>query len=178
MRDPLKEYDISFTGLKPGKHQFIYKIDKKFFDHFDYDDVLDADVEIILDFDKKSNLFDLHFHGIGNVTLTCDVSNEPYEQPVENKFEVVVKFGIEYNDDNEELIILPFEEHKINVAQQIYELIVLAIPNKRIHPGVLDGTLQSETLNKLNELHPNKSKGNEIDPRWEELKKLVINKKP
>jgi len=69
--------------------------------------------------------------------------------------------------------------HKLNVEQLIYELITLSIPQKRIHPGVLDGTLKSDILDKLNELSPkvniSTDKG-EIDPRWEKLKEIVTDK--
>ena len=43
---------------------------------------------------------------------------------------------------------------KLTLQQYIYELIVLSVPTKRIHPGVEDGTLDSEILNKLEELSP------------------------
>ena len=52
------------------------------------------------------------------------------------------------------------------------------MPSKRIHPGVLDGTLNSEALKRLEELQPkeNKKDKNKIDPRWEALKKLLTDK--
>jgi uncharacterized metal-binding protein YceD (DUF177 family) len=57
-------------------------------------------------------------------------------------------------------------------------MIVLATPNKKIHPGIEDGTLQSDILQKLEELKPKeKNNLNEIDPRWEDLKKLLIDNK-
>ena len=93
---------------------------------------------------------------------------------------MVVKFGEEYNDDNEDILIVPHGEYEINVAQYIYELIILAVPAKRVHPGVEDGTLKSEILSKLEELSPNKEKeektSEEIDPRWNNLKKLLTDK--
>jgi len=54
----------------------------------------------------------------------------------------------------------------------------LAVPQKRIHPGIEDGTLQSEVLDKLNELQPKEKRSNkeENDPRWDELKKLLTDK--
>ena len=36
MKD-LKNFDISFIGLKDGNHIFEYKIEKEFFDFFNYD---------------------------------------------------------------------------------------------------------------------------------------------
>ena len=95
----------------------------------------------------------------------------------EGSLDLVVKFGEEYNDDNEEVLILPHGEHQLDVSQYIYEMIVLGVPLKKIHPGIADGTLKSDILNKLEELSPEKNKEiDEIDPRWEDLKKLLIDK--
>jgi uncharacterized metal-binding protein YceD (DUF177 family) len=61
----------------------------------------------------------------------------------------------------------------------IYELVTLSIPLKRIHPGVIDGTLQSDILEKLKELSPKENisvNNGDIDPRWNKLKKLVTDK--
>ena len=58
---------------------------------------------------------------------------------------------------------------------------LLSVPYKRIHPGVEDGTLNSEVLDKLEELAPKqkeeKDSDEEIDPRWNELKKLLNDNK-
>ena len=87
---------------------------------------------------------------------------------------LVVKFGPEFNDDNEEILILPREAFEFNVAQFIYELIVLSVPNKRVHPNVLDGTMDSIALNKLKELEIKEEKTDqETDPRWDKLKNLT-----
>ena len=50
------------------------------------------------------------------------------------------------------MLIIPHSDYKLNIAQYIYEAIVLTMPIKRVHPGVEDGTLKSEILDKLNEL--------------------------
>jgi uncharacterized metal-binding protein YceD (DUF177 family) len=92
----------------------------------------------------------------------------------------VVKFGESYNDDNEEILIIPHGEYQINVAQYIYELIVLAVPIKKVHPGIEDGSLDSDILKKLKELSPKEKTEDknteETDPRWDTLKKLLTDK--
>ena len=177
---PLKEYNIQFVGLKLGKHHFDYQIDEKFFEHFEYDDFNDVNVKVDLLFEKKSTLLELHFKAYGVMNINCDTSNEPYDQTIEGEFNLVVNFGEEYNDENEEILIIPHGEYEINVAQYIYELIILSIPIKRIHPGIVDGTLQSDILKKLEELSPKgseeKEQTEEIDPRWNTLKKLLTDK--
>lgn len=175
MKD-LEAYVIKFVGLKQGKHQFEYKITDEFFDFFEYDDFNTAEVNMTILLNKKANMLEFSFTAKGNINLNCDVSTEAYDQPVQNTFELVVKFGDEYNDDNEDLLILPWSDYELNIAHYIYETIVLAIPQKRIHPGVEDGTLDSEILDKLDELQPKAEEDkneDDIDPRWEDLKKLL-----
>ena len=178
---PLKDYTIPYVGLKIGKHHFDYQIDKKFFEHFEYDDFNDVDVKTELVFEKKTTLLELHFQVSGSVNVNCDITNEPYNQRINGSFDLVVKFGDDYNDDFEDIVILPHGEYEINVAQYIYELIILSVPTKRIHPGVEDGTLDSDILKKLEELSPKgleekEETSEDIDPRWNTLKKLLTDK--
>jgi len=178
---PLKEFIIPFIGLKIGKHHFDYQIDKSFFEHFEYDDFNDVSVKTDLVFEKKTTLLELHFKILGTVNVNCDISNEPYDQKIKGIFDLVVKFGEEYNDEHDDILIIPHGEYEINIAQYIYELIILSVPVKRIHPGIKDGTLQSDILKKLEELSPKgfenkEKKSEEIDPRWNTLKKLLTDK--
>ncbi|MBE0423517.1 MAG: DUF177 domain-containing protein [Lutibacter sp.] len=189
MKD-LKEFDISFIGLKEGIHQFEYTIDKKFFDFFNYDEFYDSNVKVELSFLKNTTIFELDFVFSGWVEVACDLTTELFHQPIETNIHLIVKFGDEYNDENEALLIIPFSESKINVAQYIYEAIVLAVPLKRVHPGVIDGSLHSEVLEKLKEFEikleeendrseedQEENKNREIDPRWNKLKEFTNRKK-
>jgi len=176
----LKAYAIPFIGLKVGEHHFDYQIDNTFFQNFEYDEFNSVDVKVDLKLEKKTTFLELYFSALGSINVNCDITNEPYDQTIDDKFKLVVKFGNEYNNDIEDILILPHGDYEINVAQFIYELIVLAVPVKRIHPGIEDGTLQSDILSKLEELSPsedNKTKSSEdIDPRWNNLKKLLTDK--
>lgn len=173
----LKAYTIPYVGLKLGKHQFEYQINNEFFEHFEYDEFNSAHVTVNLLLEKKSTMMELTFKASGTLNINCDLTNEPYDQPIESGLFLVVKFGEKFNDDSEEILILPHGEYEINVQQYIYELIVLAVPSKRIHPGVIDGSLQSDVLDKLEELSPKQHKktneNEEIDPRWNKLKNLL-----
>lgn len=176
----LKEFTIPFVGLKVGKHLFEYEVNKAFFEHFEYEDFNDVNINVDLELEKKSTLLELHFEISGWVNVNCDLTNEPYNQQIENKFDLVVKFGDQYNDENIDILIIPHGEYEINIQQYIYELIILAVPIKRLHPGIEDGSLDSEILEKLEELSPKlkdkKDKEEDIDPRWNTLKKLLTDK--
>jgi uncharacterized metal-binding protein YceD (DUF177 family) len=175
----LKEYLIPFIGLKIGKHQFDYQLDNTFFSNFDYDEFNEASVKVSIVLEKKSTMLELNFKHKGTVNVPCDVSGEEFDLAIKGKLQLLVKFGDTFNDENEELLILPHGEFQINVAQYMYESIVLSVPLRRIHPGVKDGSLK-EVIEKLESLAPKENKINEqkdeIDPRWENLKKLLTDK--
>ena len=178
---PLKAYDIQFVGLKLGKHIYDYEINQTFFEYFEFDEFNTINVNLNIHLEKKTTLLELNFSGNGSVNINCDVSNEPYDQLINFNFNLVVKFGQEYNNENDSILIIPHGSYEINIAQYIYELIVLSIPQKRIHPGVEDGTLNSEILRKLEDLSPNadlkdESSSSDVDPRWNKLKKLLTDK--
>ena len=176
---PLKEFTIPFVGLKIAKHHFEYDIKQTFFDYFEYDDFNDVNVKVAIVLEKKTTLLELHFKISGFVNVNCDLTNEPYNQTIENEFDLVVNFGDAYNDENIDILFIPHGTYEINIQQYIYELIVLAVPIKRLHPGIEDGTLDSEILKKLEELSPGLKENKEeeeIDPRWNTLKKLLTDK--
>ncbi|MBW4359152.1 YceD family protein [Flavobacterium taihuense] len=178
-----KEYVIPFVGLKLGKHKFEYQINNAFFEIFDYNEFQNSDIKVNVVLDKQSNLLEISFKHQGTVNVPCDLTSEDFDLPVKGKIKLIVRFGDTYNNDNEELLILPFGEFEIDIAQYIYEMIVLSIPLRRVHPGIKDGSLNTEALNKLKELtikeqkkeKEEKEKEN-IDPRWDKLKQLLTDK--
>ena len=174
MKD-LKEFNIPFVGLKEGKHLFQYKVDNTFFELYDYNEFEKSSINVTLEFVKKSTLFELGFTASGTINVPCDVTNEYFDLEITATLPLVVKFGQEYNDENEEILILPHEVYQFSVAQFIYEMIVLGIPNKRVHPKVLDGTMETEALEQL-EIKEEKTVET-TDPRWDKLKNLITEKK-
>ena len=168
---PNSKYKIEFAGLKTGNHQFNFKVDKKFFDRFNFSDFNNVSINTDIELTKKSTLLELNFVLNGIVNVNCDLTNEPFDKQIKQEAMLVVKFGQEFNDEDDEILILPHGEHKLYVDQYLFELIVLSLPPKRIHPGVEDGSLKSEILDILEDLKP-KENSNLADPRWDKLKSL------
>jgi uncharacterized metal-binding protein YceD (DUF177 family) len=179
-----KEYLIPFVGLKPGKHNFEYQISNAFFEIFDYDEFENSDIKVNVVLEKKSTMLELVFKHEGTVNVPCDLTSEDFDLPISGEMKLIVRFGDVYNSDNEDLLILPFGEFEIDIAQYIYEMVALSVPLRRVHPGVKDGSLKTEALEKLNELilkeHTEEDKKEnteeDIDPRWDKLKQLLTDK--
>ena len=179
----MKLYSIPFVGLKEGEHNFEFEIGKEFFDAFEYDDFNDASIKVGLKMKKTATMLELSFEAYGSMNVNCDLTNEPFDETIEASLPLIVKFGEEFNDENEEILILPHGEYEVAVQQYIYEMIVLSKPSKLIHPGVEDGTLDSDILSRLDEFRINENKeehgesdDDDIDPRWNKLKNLLTDK--
>ncbi len=175
----LRDFEISFIGLKEGKHNFEYHIKNKFFDAFQLDDFDETNINVELVFVKKPSLLELEFCFKGFVNVSCDVTGESFDMEVNGDLSLIVKFGESPDDGNEEVVYLRHTEHRINVAHYIFEMLVLSAPQKRVHPKVLDGTMESKAFERLEEFKIKKSttkKEDTIDPRWGKLKDLLIDK--
>lgn len=179
-----KEFLIPFIGLKPGKHQFEYQISNAFFEIFDYHEFNNSNIKVNVVLEKKSTMLEIGFKHKGTVNVPCDMTNEEFDLPIKGNMKLIVRFGDDFNNDNEELLILPHGEFQVDISQYIYEMIVLSVPLRRIHPGVKDGSLKTEALAKLKELtlkeqkveQKEEQKEENIDPRWDKLKQLLTDK--
>ena len=168
--DRLRNYDIVFSGQKNGRHEFQFEIDKTFFQLFDTEQEF-TDPKIVADvvMDKHTTFLEFIIKTSGTVNLICDITTENFTHPIENELKVLVKFGAEYDDSEEDVITIPMNDHAFNAAQLIYEDVILAIPMKKVSPNISEKDLEIlEKFSPKDEIE----KEPESDPRWEALKKL------
>jgi uncharacterized metal-binding protein YceD (DUF177 family) len=176
MNKALKEFDIVFSGLKLGSHFFDFEINDAFFSHFDLVEFQEANLIGKIHLIKQNHMLELTFSIEGTVEVHCDVTDQPFRMPLNQEFKLVVKFGDAFNDDDDEILILPQGAYSVFVARYFYELAVLSLPLKRIHPDVAAGKIGHETLELIEDLHPEAENEDETqtpDPRWEGLKKFL-----
>ena len=169
----LSPYLIKFSGLKEGIHLFNYELGNKFFKNFDYYDFLDAKLFAELELEKQSTLLNLKFSFSGEIEVQCDVSMESFNLDLETEHAVVVKFKDDIISTDDKVIFMPAGSHSIDVSHLIYESIILAVPQKKVHPGIENGSLKSEIVEKLEALKPKKNFKEKTDPRWDKLKDLL-----
>ncbi|WP_313375692.1 DUF177 domain-containing protein [Chishuiella sp.] len=186
--DKIKNYNIIFTSLPLSKSDFEFELSQSFFDLFDIEqDFENPKIMANITLEKKSTMLELKIKIKGNITVPCDLTGELFEQEISNETELIVKFGEEYDDTDNEIWVIPREEYQINIAQVLYELASLSVPTKRIHPDVLNGDSKSDMIDLLdqysiyelnentediNNIEDDDDDNNEIDPRWAKLKDL------
>ena len=186
-------YKIDLKGMQADSCKYEFVLDNLFFANIDGPEVQKGKVNVVLVVKKTSRAFELNFQTDGMVWVPCDRCLDDMEQPVSSTDKLLVKFGHEYAEEGDNLIVIPEEEGEINVAWFMYEFIALAIPMKHVHaPGKCNKAMSSKLSKHLrttpddemdedsfvsedsDEL-ANDDTETAVDPRWDELKKILDN---
>ena len=108
----------------------------------------------------------------GEVMIMCDRCLDDYWQELDTKYKMLVKFGEDWDEVDDEVLTIPHGESRLELSQFIFEFAHLALPLQKIHPNNKSGnsTCNPEMLKRL-EKHSIEKEEN-IDPRWKDLGKL------
>lgn len=178
-----KTFAIEVIKFKEGLHEVDFAIGDDFFQQVEGNELLEkGNLTAWVKVDKGANLIELTFHIVGKVTLICDRSLETFDQPLDFTEKMIYKYGSEVKEIDESVMMITRDTPTINVAQLIYEFILLALPLKKIHPDY-----KNELDEEGNELEggfvyldeafteglaEEKESTIPVDPRWEKLGKL------
>lgn len=180
------KYNIDIFRLNEGVHHYQFTIDNDFFGLHEQDLIEKGDALLNLTLNRTSTMMQLKFEVKGSVELVCDRSLRPFDQLLDFTENLLVKFGEEYLEASEDVVIIPEGSQKLNIASFLFEYIALSIPMKKLHPdyrneeeeeeGWADEDVKlvySSSTSLIAEEETDKSLDEEkIDPRWSALKKL------
>ena len=139
------KYKIDLKGMQSDSVKYEFVLDNLYFAHIDGPEVQKGKVNVELTVKRTSRAFELSFQTDGVVWVPCDRCLDEMEQPVSSSDKLMVKFGHEYAEEGDNLIVIPEEEGEINVAWFMYEFIALSIPMKHVHaPGKCNKTMTSK----------------------------------
>jgi uncharacterized protein len=128
------QYDLNLARLTLKTHHLEYELGPDFFALFDQPLVeqgqLHADVEVV----KTERLMTLNFHLTGTVRLTCDRSLDEFDQPLDIDEQLLVRFGDEAKELDDNVLQITPETQTLPLAQHLYDYIGLALPMKKLHP--------------------------------------------
>ena len=168
--------------------RYEYMLDNDFFMSIDAPEIQKGKLNVKLTVKKSMGIFVLTFHTEGFVIVPCDRCLDDMEIPVDIEDELKVKLGITFSDEND-IVVVPEEDGYINVAWFIYEFIALSLPMKHVHApgkcnkammGALNKHLRSSAdeedySDELEDEEMEADTEREIDPRWNDLKKILDN---
>ena len=154
----------------------------------DGDQVREGKVDVSLRVKRSFMMSEMDFQIKGVVKVLCDRCLDEMDQPIDTTNHLVVKFGREHAEESDDVVIIPEEEGKLNIAWFLYEFIALAIPIKHVHaPGNCNKAMSAklskhrarsiEDEDGLADWEDDEPQDDNrpIDPRWEALRNLVEN---
>lgn len=127
-------FKVQLAQLKDGHHEQDFTIDTEFFKNMERPDIHKADVKVHLDLDKRHDAYDCTFHCKGTVEVACDRCLDPLDIDIDADYHIIVKYGDRFNDESDDILVIPEGNPYLNVAYMLYDTIVLCIPLRHVHP--------------------------------------------
>lgn len=170
-------YNIPLKSLTPGDHAFDFHLDKLFFENMEFSDARNADIDVALKVVYRNDIYALHFQFSGQITVPCDRCLDDLAIDVNTSYDITVQYGDDYNDDSDQLLIIPHSDNSLNVSYMIFDTVVLAIPLKHVHPMGKCNKAMSAILRQHQADDPDAAPTDDIDavdPRWEALRDIPL----
>lgn len=184
-------YKLPLKSLAAGTYDYEYHLGKQFFTDMESADIHDADLTVKLTVTHKRDIYRLDFTITGTITLICDRCLDDLIMPVDTTYSIAVKYGDDYNDEADDLLIIPESDNFLNVAYMIYDTVALTIPIKHVHPmgkcnrqmsamlrkhrahrpGDEDAELEDNLIDEMESMDTERDEP-PADPRWDGLKAL------
>ncbi len=174
----MKDFSVNIIGLSNKVHLFHFELKDAFFVRYGKEVLSKGDFVTEVSLDKRETFIEVDFKISGQADLICDRSLEPFDHHLNITRKVIFKYGEEAQEVSDEIVIITQDQDSIDLGQFMYEFIVLAIPIKKLHPdlrneeGDDDESDVKIVYSTSTEKEQEEKKEEDIDPRWEKLKKL------
>ena len=169
----MSKYKIKLNGLKDGSYINSFRMRGEFFETLNSSEIklVDIDIDTMLKVENRRYNLEIKSNGMV-IDIPCDICTEKINIPISSKINYIIKKGIEKDLEDENVIFVDEKDKELILDSILYEMIVLAFPTKRQHQlnAINDEECNKEMVNLINKYSVKEN--NNIDPRWEALKKL------
>lgn len=128
---------ISLNEITGGSKDFIWKVGLEFFQSFDNENILDADVEAKVKVSKVDGSFLVDLALSGVLSVPCDRCGDAVQKPCKAKAELIAMHVEEDSDiwekDGREIIPLGEGARVLDLSQEVYDFAVLSLPLQCTH---------------------------------------------
>jgi uncharacterized metal-binding protein YceD (DUF177 family) len=173
-----RAYTVNIVGLANKVHHFEFEMGNDFFSQYGENLITEGSLKADVELDKRETFIEATFHIRGDVRLICDRSLDPFDQPIETDKKLVFKYGDVNEELSDEIVMIHRESDSLELGQYIFEFIALGIPMKKLHPRYREqddydtGEEGKIIYSSKSSADENNAESDDIDPRWEKLKKL------
>ena len=166
-----RKFEISIFNLSNKVHEYRFPINETLIGLFEQSIAERGEGNCEVTLTRSETMMTLHFNLKARVELICDISVKPFWHDIAVEKDIMVKFGEEKAELSEDVIVIPWDTQFFNVAEYIYQFLLLSIPMKRIHPDIKDEE-RPDIVYSSTEREQEEKRDEAIDPRWAALKHL------
>ena len=163
---------IKITSLKEGVHEFSFSESAEQFKAA-FEDTFVAPLQVQVKLQKFDQNYVIDFSVETKMRFSCDRCLNKFELPITTTERITYTTDVELAaaDNNDTLRLISSQTIAIDLADDVRDNLILAIPQKKICTPDCQGIcphcgadLNSETCNCVSD---------EIDPRWAKLKGII-----
>ena len=171
-------FTVNIVGLKNTVHHFDFAVGDDFFSHYGTGLLTEGSLKADVALDKRETFIEATFSLRGTVRLICDRSLDPFDHPIKADKKLVFKYGDTDEELSDEIVLIHRDSESLELGQYIFEFIALEVPMKKLHPRFRDEEDEDDDsegkiiYSSQSSDENNPENGEDIDPRWEKLKKL------
>jgi len=157
-----EDFIIPLNGLQAHQSGHSAHVGKEFFEEFENDQILDADVKVNATVEKSGKYVGIDLDLEGTVTVPCDRCLEPLTLPVDEhpcfsvKFSDTASEGDYDESSGREILVLPESDAFLDLGQIVYDYVCLSVPIVKTHP---EGECNPETVKYLCRESPSAASG-------------------
>lgn len=138
---------MPLATIPEGEYGQEFVCDTEFFKTMENSDVISSDVKVKLDITHKNGNYNCRFKFSGTIEIPCDRCLDALSHEVDTEYCITVRYGEEYNDESDEVLIIPHEEMTLDVSGILHDTIVLTIPIRNIHaPGKCNREMEEKLM--------------------------------
>ncbi|WP_242478950.1 YceD family protein [Hymenobacter lapidiphilus] len=167
---------INIARLADKTHLFEFDLDRAFFEQFDQELIPDGNVHVDVTLHKTERLITIDFDMKGTVRQVCDRSLDDYDQDIETHEQLLVRFGDENKELDDNVLQITPDTQALPLAQHLFDFVGLALPMKKLHPR-FQNEPDDEPDAKTKLIFTTRGEAadddeDESDPRWNALRNL------
>lgn len=140
--DFTSRYSLPLATIPEGEYEREFRCDTEFFRAME-NDVISGDVSVHLDLTRRGDSYRCLFSFEGKLEIPCDRCLSPMDFPVDTEYPLTIRYGEEYNDETDGVIVVPESTRDFDLSGILYDTILLTLPLRLVHPeGECDAEME------------------------------------
>ncbi len=169
MKKELTKYDINIVGLEDKNYDFDFSGQDAFFGEFEQDIIEGGAFRVKVLLEKNSSFIRLNMDINADLKLLCDRSLEVFEENFASHEKHIFKFGSSNEEMSDEIDQIPYGTQKLNIAQLLFDYILLLVPMKKLHPRFRNDESEDGVMVYVDPSFTEETEEEIQDPRWAAL---------